>query len=229
MNALAVGIISSLLAACILAVVGTLSSKRCRAAAIRLLGWASGLDVEGLYARQADASGDVAAELAKARWVFILAARGSELDRDAFAPLWRTRYEQPTRILLPNPSIDGTGSWVRHREVELSTHDPAYGGGVLAAQITATLELLRVRVLNGLCEVRLFDAPHLCRLVVTDRRAFVTLYTAREHGRSSRCLRLRSGGILYGYFHRVAEALWTQSAPFGQAPPQPPSPPRAHS
>jgi hypothetical protein len=109
--------------------------------------------------------------LARARWVKVLAGRGNELTRDNFRSLWQdvsARLES-IQILLPDPGITAN-SCLADREAELREWDPGYRVGLLAQQVGANIEYISaVASRRPNLELRLYNLPNICRIVLTTR------------------------------------------------------------
>jgi hypothetical protein len=60
-------------------------------------------------------------------------------------------------------------------------------------------------------ELRLFDFPHLARIVATDRVVFFTPYNDAEHGSNGVCIVFRGPGTLYDFWVRLFDKIWSVS------------------
>jgi len=211
------GVISSLVAAALSLAAGWAGLPRLRKGALRLLSRMTGMGVVAHYPHQKSANAALSADLGSARWVRVLAGRGNELTRDSFQTLWQrsnTRLES-VRVLLPDPA-DPAG-WMRQREEDIRQGDPGFVRGVLAAQVTANLEYLSaIASANPAVTVRLYDAPHTCRIIATDQVVYFTPYLPAVHGRHSPCLVFRSGGIMYEHALETFALLWGAGSPVDQ-------------
>ncbi|MEV6343677.1 hypothetical protein [Actinoplanes sp. NPDC051851] len=207
------GVLSSLAASLLVAGAAWSGSQRLRS---RLISWLSrwtGAGVLQTYPSQSMANSALIADLRKAKWVCAFTSRGNELTRDSFAGLWqRHSGNVPVRVLLPDPSTSGTGTWLDQREHEVSEHDHAFRAGLLGRQIDANLDYLRAHVAGRPdVEVRLYDFPHLARVIATDRVAYLTVYSAREHGRNSPCVVFQQPSPMYDFCLRVFDVAWGQA------------------
>ncbi|MBT2235513.1 hypothetical protein [Nonomuraea sp. NEAU-A123] len=212
MREFAIGVISSLAATVVAVVVGWLGLSWPRRTLTRLLAKVTGTGLLRVYAQQKVANIDLAADLREARWVRVLAPRGNELTRDSFQPLWQGNNEhlESVQVLLP----DLVSRWVYVREQELRQSDPGFEQELLAKQISANIDYLTaVAARNPAVALRLFDAPHTGRLVVTDRLVYLTLYVGRGHGRNSPCVVAGKGGLLYEHALEQFMLLWRVSSP----------------
>ncbi|MGW9348653.1 hypothetical protein [Nocardiopsis flavescens] len=199
MTAFALGVLSSILATAILVVAGWVRSSRPRWWLVGLLSRLAGTGVHRVYRRQRSAEKDIAHDLAQARWVKVLAGRGNTLTRDVFARLWSGGAEavESVQVLLPDPDAV-PGEWLVRRAADLAPVDPGFTAALLSDQIrTNTRYLDTVSRDRRAMELRLFDLPHLYRLIITDRAAYITLYERHGHGRGSPCLYARAPGVFY--------------------------------
>lgn len=167
------------------------------------------IDVEFVFRNQADAASDLQKELEGAMDISILTGRGSELQRETFAPLFTPRSSRGSvRILLPDTEPpDGTYNWTDQRENELASFDDTFGGGMLARQIDTSVTFVRQQVKAGRAQLRLFNAPHIGRIVITERYAYYTPYRDDVHGRDVRVYKFRRGDM-YDNFKRLFGQLW---------------------
>ncbi len=62
-------------------------------------------------------------------------------------------------------------------------------------------------------ELRSFDLPNTCRVIATDRAAYLTFYSNSAHGRNSPCLYARAPGLLYSIALQQFDAAWMDSSP----------------
>ncbi|WP_433496800.1 hypothetical protein ACQP1K_17600 [Sphaerimonospora sp. CA-214678] len=215
MDAFMLGVVSSLLATAITVVGGWLLSVRSRRWPVTVLSRLTGLGVRHVFPHQRQASQELAAELARARWVRVLAGRGNELTRDGFATLWQTpgsRLES-VQVLLPDPDA-GPGSWLSRRETEMRRVDLGFSPGILAEQVRINAayvtEVARHREHVSL---RFYDLPNLHRVIVTDNAAYLTMYRQSEHGRDSPCILAHRPGLMYDYALLLFTTAWEHSRP----------------
>lgn len=214
MSAFIVGVISALAASALLAAAGWAATPRTRRLFIRRMNQVTGSDVEAVFESQEAANDTLQAELRRARRVDILAGRGYEFLRETFTPLWQNngRNYEKIRILLPDPERSGPGTWFADRQNEVAQHDPAYKDGLLVQQVRANLAFLAHQATsNPKIELRVYDFPHLGRVISTDRAAFLTPYNPNSHGRSSPTILLHSPGPIYDLATRIFEKAWLNS------------------
>lgn len=204
------GVIASIVAGVMLLGATALISERIRWVLTATLGRLLGIDVDYVFANQRAVGEDVKNELARAKEVSLLTGRGNELQRETFAVLYQAPPgRRHIRVLLPNTSVrPGEPDWTAQREQELATFDAAFGTGILRQQIDTTARFLKPHVDSGLMEVRHFDAPHLGRILITDRCAYLTPYRSDAHGRDSCVIKYRRGGDSYEWLRRMFDQLW---------------------
>jgi hypothetical protein len=220
LGAFVVGVVSALAASALLALVGWLATPRTRWFVIRRINKLTGSDVEAVFDSQEAANSILQGELLRAIKVDIFAGRGYEFLRETFAPLWQNggRNYIAIRILLPDPEQSGPGSWFADRQREIAEHDTAYADDLLVQQVKANLAFLAHQAAsNSKIEIRVYDFPHLGRVIATDRSAFLTPYSAIAHGRSSSTIFLRPPGPLYDLSRRIFEKAWMSSRVWPEA------------
>lgn len=218
MEGFILGVASSLVAALLTVGAGWLTSKRMRHWPLAVLSVMTGLGICRSYARQSQANLDLGADLAKARWVKVLTGRGNELTRDSFRSLWQeagSRLES-VQILLPDPYI-ATCSYLADREAEIRKYDSGYETGLLAQQVKSNIRYVSTiasRWPN--VELRLYNLPNVCRIVLTDQVAYLTTYRASDHGRNAPCTVYRHPGSMYEFASRMFSIAWRQAIPADQ-------------
>jgi hypothetical protein len=217
MSSFIVGVVSSLVASILLLAGGWFSSFRFRRFCTRMLGKLAKVDILAAYPTQRDAAPDVSSALRQATEVSIFAGRGSELTRSTFDEMWNAAGGRLSkiRILLPDPEVSGPGTWFAYREQEMAGHDTAYGDSLIAEQVKANLRYVaRKASSKPAVEVRVYDFPHLGRLIITDESAFLTTYRSSEHGSASPCLLFSNKGPLYDFCMRIFEKSWLTAKPY---------------
>ncbi|MEO3875922.1 hypothetical protein ABGB18_44710 [Nonomuraea sp. B12E4] len=205
-----IGVVSSLVATALVVVGGTALSPRARSWPTRLLSGFTGLGISCVHPRQRVAIGDLMGELAKARWVKVLAGRGNELTRDGFVALWEDggRRLEFVHILLPDTDPP-SASWLERREDEIRRIDPGFSRGMLAEQVDINAGYIKeVAADRDNIELRRYNLPNLHRMVITDRVAFLTLYRRAAHGRDSPCIVAPSPGVMYDYAVQLFTTAW---------------------
>lgn len=61
--------------------------------------------------------------------------------------------------------------------------------------------------------MRVFDLQQVCRIIVTDRVAYFTSYSASDHGRNSPCVVFSNPGPLYDFALRMFNVTWERAVP----------------
>ncbi|GAA3508183.1 hypothetical protein FHR32_000918 [Streptosporangium album] len=215
MDAFALGVVSSLLATALTVVGGWAFSMRSRQWPVALLSRLTGLGVRRVLSRQSLASRELATELARARWVRVLAGRGNELTRDGFAAVWEAtgRRLESVQVLLPDADL-GPGSWLSRREEEMRRVDLGFSSGLLTEQVHINAayvsEVARHREHVSL---RFYDLPNVHRVIATDNVAYLTIYQQAEHGRNSPCIVAHRPGLMYDYALLLFTTAWDHSRP----------------
>jgi hypothetical protein len=218
MGGFVLGVVSSLVAGLLMVAAGWITSKRMRHWPLAILSTMTGLGIRRSYRRQSLANLGLGADLAQARWVKVLAGRGNELTRDSFRPLWQETgsHLESIQILLPNPEA-GTGSYLADREAEIRRYDSGYQPGLLAQQIESNIQYIStIAQSRPNVELRLYNLPNICRLIVTDQVAYLTTYSASDHGRNAPCAVYRHPGSMYEFASHMFSVAWRQATPADQ-------------
>ncbi|GHD16981.1 hypothetical protein GCM10007147_05650 [Nocardiopsis kunsanensis] len=219
MTAFLLGVLSSVSATALVCAAGWVRAGRPRWWLVGLLARLTGTGISRAYREQRSAEPDLAREVARARWVKVLAGRGNTLTRDTFAPVWADGGV-PVQVLLPDPDEE-PGTWLERREERLARTDPGFGPGLLRSQIRTNLAYLtHLTRQNTAVALKKFDLPHIFRLVITDQGAHLTFYGEHAHGRHSPCLFLRPDGALYEAVLGLFELVWATGAPHRGAGPE---------
>ena len=213
------GVLASVVGSVILIVISGLVSRYARWLMTGILGRLLDIDIEYVFRSKEEASEDIERELNKASFVYLLTGRGNELQRGSFTKIL---HQKPRRILvefkvmLPlSRDVSASTDWIEQREKELSKFDPAFGNCVLRHQIEMTVKYLENYVRTGEIELRLFDYPHIGRILITDRVVYFTPYSATAHGQDSRIIKHRRGSDFYECFLRLFNQLWDVSSSVG--------------
>ncbi|MET3982535.1 hypothetical protein [Streptomyces sp. PvR034] len=214
------GILSSLAASTLLFALGLLRGARPVWWLVAACSRYTGTGLGRVYRHQSAAERDLAHDLRRARWVKVLAGRGNVLTREVFSPLWSgAPSPRSVQILLPDPD-PREESWLDRRFQEVSRFDPGFTRDLLRNQVRTNIEYLtRATRSSDDIELRTYNLPNNCRVIATDRAAYLTFYSASAHGRNSPCLYARAPGILYTAALRQFEATWTHAAPTHPAAP----------
>lgn len=215
MEAFVLGVASSLLATALAVLGGWITSIRSRSWTMILLSRLTGLGVWRIAPRQHLVAQQMKAELARARWVCVLAGRGNELTRDTFASVWEDagRRIESVQVLLPDCER-GPTSWLTQREADMRRIDPGFFHGLLAEQVRINAAYVReIAQERRAVALRFYDLPNLHRLVITDRAAFLTIYWTTQHGRNCPTILARRPGLMYDYTLLLFQTAWTNSQP----------------
>ncbi|MGW7351581.1 hypothetical protein [Streptomyces sp. NPDC054784] len=218
MSAFLLGVLSSLAATGIVLGFGVLRGSRplwwLAAACSRLTGTGLGR----VYRDQSSAERNIARDLAQARWIKVLAGRGNVLTREVFSPLWSGELRPGSvQVLLPDPS-SRSDSWLDRRSRDLCRFDPGFTPGLLQSQVLTNIAYLaRASSSQGNFELHTFNLPNTCRVIATDRAAYLTFYSSGAHGRNSPCLYARAPGLLYSTALEQFESAWSASSPVRSA------------
>jgi hypothetical protein len=215
MNSFVLGFVSSLAATAFTVCIGLVGTARIRRVPTILLSRATGLGIREIFRQQKLANAVLAVDLGKARWVKVLAGRGNELTRDSFRTVWDyadSRLES-VQILLPNPAL-GPRSHLADRETEMRRHDSGFKPGLLGEQVQANIEYIStVAAQRSNIELRVYDAPNIVRIVLTDKVAYLTPYTGSEHGRNSPCIVFMHPSPMYDFSMRMFSTTWARAVP----------------
>jgi hypothetical protein len=209
------GIASSLAATVLTIAIGWLGSKRMRHWPVAALSKVTGLGIQRSYPQQKLANLDLSHDLAAARWVKVLTGRGNELTRDSFQQVWQeadSRLES-VQVLLPDPG-PGSVSFLAAREAEIRRYDTGYRAGLLSEQVRSNINYIAaIADKRNHVELRVFDLQQVCRIIVTDRVAYLTVYSASDHGRNSPCVVFSNPGPLYDFALRMFTVTWEHAVP----------------
>ncbi|WP_030944412.1 hypothetical protein [Streptomyces sp. NRRL S-646] len=184
-------------------------SRTARQATVLIVTRVLGLDLEQSFKDAAHVAEDLQAELARARWVTVMTSRGNDLQRHVFADTLRAASAgtKRVRILLPDPDAVGPPDWIDVRETETGSFDHAYRSGLLRLQIRQNISYLAAHAASGRMEMRLYNQPHIARIVLTDRVVYLTQYEDTRHGQLSPVKKYRRGDM-YDYLCRTVALTW---------------------
>ncbi|CAM5670143.1 hypothetical protein [Streptomyces viridochromogenes] len=221
MNAFLLGILSSLVTSALLLVLSLLRTSRPLWWLTAACSWFTGTGLRRVYRRQASAEQNMSRDLARAQWVKVMAGRGNILTREAFAPLWAGDISPASvQILLPDPDPP-QDSWLDRRSQDVARFDPGFTADLLRSQVRANIDYL-TQAAHTRCGIQLrsYNLPHTCRVIATDKVAYLTFYSDDAHGRNSPCLYARAPGLLYTIALQQFDTAWANSteAPITQHP-----------
>ncbi|MGW7514508.1 hypothetical protein ACWGJ2_02810 [Streptomyces sp. NPDC054796] len=219
MTAFLFGILSSLAASAILFVFGLLRGSRPLWWLVAVCSWCTGTGLARVYPHQSSAERDIARDLGRARWIKVLAGRGNVLTREVFSPLWAGELSlESVQVLLPDPSTRAD-SWLDRRSHDVCRFDPGFTPHLLRSQVQANINYLaRVSRTQRDFELHSFNLPNTCRVIATDRAAYLTFYSGSGHGRNSPCLYVRAPGLLYSIALQQFDSAWSDSSPVPSTP-----------
>jgi len=209
---LLLGVAASLLAGILLIGLAGLFSKGARWVLTGILGRLLDVDVDMVFSNPREAAEDITKELTRSSSITLFTGRGSELQRETFERLFVSSPRSPSRrvrILLPSIRVDSPSvDWVSRREQENSRFDSAFGEGLLSLQIEATVKFLKRYAAERILEVKCYNLPLIGRVLITDRFAYLTPYSAGTHSRNSRVLKFRRGGDMFAFLQRIVDEAW---------------------
>ncbi|MFJ8719475.1 hypothetical protein ACIRD9_40970 [Streptomyces violaceus] len=212
MNAFLLGILSSLITSALLLALSLLRASRPLWWLTAACSWFTGTGLRRVYRRQAAAEQNMSQDLARARWVKVMAGRGNILTREAFAPLWSGDASAASvQILLPDPDTPDD-SWLDRRSQDVARFDPGFTPGLLRSQVRANIHYLAqaARAQRNI-QLHSYNLPHTCRVIATDKVAYLTFYSDNAHGRNSPCLYARAPGLLYTIALQQFDTAWANS------------------
>ena len=210
------GVLASIVGSIILIVLGGLFSRNVRWLLTGALGRLLDVDIEYVFRSKSAADEDIVKEIEKASFVYLMTGRGNDIQRGLFNKALQRKPRgklSEFKIMLPLTQKSSTTDWITQREKELATFDPAFGNGVLRDQVNMTIKYLENFVGKGDIELRLFDSPHIGRIIITDRVVYFTPYSAHAHGRDCRVVKHRRSSDFYDCFVRLFHQLWDVSQP----------------
>lgn len=218
MTAFLLGVLSSLAASALMFALGLLHGSRPLWWLIAACSRLTGTGLGRVYRHQSSAEGDIARDLGRARWIKVLAGRGNVLTREVFSPLWSGELSpESVQVLLPDTLAPGV-SWLDRRAHDLRVFDPGYTADLLKNQVQANMNYLRqVTRTQPHVEIRSFNLPNSCRVIATDRAAYLTFYNSSSHGRNSPCMYATAPGLLYSIALQQFEMAWVNSSPTGSS------------
>ncbi|WP_329296577.1 hypothetical protein [Streptomyces pseudovenezuelae] len=212
MNAFLLGVLSSLATSALLLALSLLHAARPLWWLTAACSWFNGTGLHRVYRRQSSAERTMREDLARAQWVKVIAGRGNILTREAFAPLWSgTISPASVQILLPDPDTPND-SWLDRRSHNVARFDPGFTPDLLRSQVRANVDYLTqaAQTHTGIW-LRRYNLPHTCRIIATDKVAYLTFYSDNAHGRNSPCLYARAPGLLYTIALQQFDTAWANS------------------
>ena len=211
MKAFFISVLASIVAAII--IYFTAIPKRCGKAVYRYLGKLMHTDIDYVYRTKAEANIDIVNDIVKAKNISLFSSRGDELRRDTFSTIFLKRQQNINiKILLPNPNVDESEyDWTEQREKELKCFDISFGENLLHSQITANINFLKPHTKSDNIELRLYNAPHIGRVLIIDDIVYYTPYLSDKHGRDQAIYKFTVDGALANNYKRLFDQLWSNS------------------
>lgn len=206
-------VVGSLIATLIIVLTATWRSKNVRRALTAAASAFLKVEVRYVFKNSREAENVIKEALDKATEVRIFTSRGNQFQRESYSAILQKSNQKKriTKILLPNPNkASNTSDWIDQREYELSLIDRAFRKGILRQQIKNTIEFLNPFIQPGYFEVRIYDAPHIGRIILTEEFLFLQPYKETLHGRD--CAVTQYGrGDMYDMFSRYFDIQWDKS------------------
>jgi len=204
-------VIASLLAATIFLLISVKISKSFRGALTALASEFLNVDVKYVFRNGREAEPAIREALEDGRTVKIFTSRGNEFQRELYRPLLDGEAERQVYLLLPAIARrPNQTDWVASREDELAVIDRSFGRGTLGRQIDGNVEFLRPYIKRDYFELQRYHAPHIGRIIITERYCFLTPYSSKKHGRDSKVYQYRRGDM-YDMFDRFFDLIWSDS------------------
>ncbi|MCK5493552.1 MAG: hypothetical protein KAJ14_10620 [Candidatus Omnitrophica bacterium] len=205
-------VLSSIVGGAVLLILAAIFSMKIRWLLIGVFAMILDIDINNVFRNKKAAESNLKEEIDKAKFVYVLAGRGNELQRDPFNSIFSHRNvnrDIPTKILLPQTQFsNGEFDWLMQREMETAQFDSGYGHGMLHTQVEANAEFIQRYTQNNKIELQRFNSPNIGRIIVTDRCVFYTPYREDAHGRHSKVYKFRKNGEMYYNFLRLFNQLW---------------------
>ncbi len=193
--------------------VGARISARWRGILWRIASRLAAIDIDRVYLNKLESQSDLEADVRRAQDIALVAGRGNELQREAFASVFLDRpanRQVRVRILLPDTSVpENVCDWAARREEELAEFDSAFGPGLLHLQIDANVAFLQPHVDSGRIELRRYNMPHMGRILLVDGVAYFTPYRSGAHGRDSKVYKFQRNGQMAENLKRFLELIWS--------------------
>ncbi|MGD9693618.1 MAG: hypothetical protein AB7G17_07335 [Phycisphaerales bacterium] len=210
-----IGVISSVAASAIMLACVTLFSDRAKWFLLGLTDRFTGLGLVKFFRNDEAAEGDLAESIRTARFIKIFCSRGMFLERAQYSEALRRAGEkyESIRILLPCLSCAKEGpDWTGINEKELGKLQPEFGSGIFRKQIEHAYDLLAHYRDKPKLQVRPYNLPHLGKVIITDRVAYVTFYTSDTRASQSCVYKFAADGVLFRWAERVFDLAW-ENAP----------------
>jgi hypothetical protein len=199
-------VVASLIAGVLLIAFSPMVFTSARALLTQLAGRVLRTDVDYVFNDLKDASKDMVAEIAQSGSLSIMTSRGRDLHygghlRECLdAIIGRPTKEQPLiRVLLPEPG----STWTQERQLEAESHDDMFPAGQLARDIEATVAYVCAMESKSKADLRIANMPHMCRIVMTDRCVYFTMYRSDLSGSKTRVVKYFAHADTYRWLKRL--------------------------
>jgi len=172
-----------------------------------------GIQVKYVFPNGKEAETAIKQELAESSFVRIFAGRGLQFQESLYSTLLRREasIRRQVRVLLPDPDASPKEvDWITHRDKELSSIDRPFGQEMLRKQISTSIQFLLSYLHDDYFQIRLYNVPHIGRIIATDQSVFFTPYSSTKHGRDCRVFQYGRGDI-YDNFVRFFDMVWQNS------------------
>ncbi len=204
-------IIGSIIATVIIFLTAAWASKNVRLALTAIASTFLKIEVKYVFDNSRDAEQATKEALEKGSDIRIFTGRGNQFLRDTYSMLLQKDNQKNIRILLPNPSKTSNKiDWIDHREQELAPIGKSYKNGMLRQQIKNVIKYLESYIESGQFEIRLYDGPHIARIILTEKYLFLQPYKKALEGRDSPVIQYGRGDM-YEMFNRYFNILWEDS------------------
>lgn len=209
-------ILASIIASIIMIVAASFFSAKFRWLIITILNALVNGDIQNIFPNAQLAQDTLKAEMAKSKRVRIFAARGSELSRSTFLPLFKRTDDCPLELLhllLPLTEIPkGEYDWIAQREKEMNDFDDGAGNN-LRSQINTNVRGILERKKDEKIKIRRHNVPTIGRIIITDFYVYFTPYQRDKYGMNSTIYQFRIGGSFYESLLRFFVQVWEAYEP----------------
>ncbi|MGO8945164.1 MAG: hypothetical protein ACLQJ7_16005 [Syntrophobacteraceae bacterium] len=210
---LGISVSGSLIAAAIAFLIAVLCSRIVRRALTAMASTFLGIQVKYVFRNGKEAEAAIKQELAESSFVRVFAGRGLQFQESLYSSLLEKELSshREVRVLLPNPDVASeTIDWISHRETELSKVDRSFGQEMLREQIRVSIRFLLSHLHEDNFQLRLYNTPHIGRIILTDQSVFFSPYSSTKHGRDCKVFEYGRGDI-YDNFVRFFDMVWQNS------------------
>jgi len=214
MEALAIGIVSSIVGAAVFAIVSGLFATRFKKQLIAVVSTLLGTGVEAVYESENEAAADLVSYARRSQSVWMLGMRAYGLLEEKGPLHFLLQPDRPAgrtvRILMSDP--DSASVDVRARE--LNALDPIFNRDHLRAHIAESVRMLGgVAKRNHQLSVRLIKEFSAFGIMLTDEAAFVSFRLPDKFRSQGPQYRINRSSPLYRGFRRHFELVWEAAKP----------------